>query len=192
MADVSSMFKTHRRAEDMLGGWGQNALQNTDYWQSQLGLMNQLSGMAAGTSGPSAAESMFRQSLDQAQKAAMAQAASTRGINPVMAARVGASTGAEIAGQGAAQAAALRAQEQQQAIQLLQMLTGQMGGQMSQTFQEGQLTPYQLIMQGQAGIKQTKAGKSPWYENMAANLLPGAVGGLMQGVGGGLVQGGGT
>jgi hypothetical protein len=197
MADVKGMMPWWERTSNQLGTQGQFAtygtqgVQQTPYWQSEMGLMNQLMGMASGTSGPSAAQSLFQQSLDRAQKGAMSAAVSTRGINPVAAARVGADAGANIAGEGAAQAAMLRAQEQQQAIAMLQALQGQMGGQYAQAFELGQLAPWQTLTQGQAGIKAAKASQPEWWQQLLG--MPGqAVGGLMQGVGGAMVSGGGA
>lgn len=96
--------------------------------QQQTSLASALEAQANGTGGPSIAELQLRQGTDRTAAQAQGLIASQRGINPGMAAKLGAGAAANANQQAAGQAAVLRAQEQQAArAQLAQVLAGQRG-----------------------------------------------------------------
>ena len=74
-------------------------------------LTDMLMARANGTA-PSAAEQQMQNGIGQAQRAASAQAASARGVNPALAARLAQQSQANLASQGIGQTTALRSQEQ--------------------------------------------------------------------------------
>ena len=102
------------------------------------GLINQLLAQGRGE-GPNPALDQLRMTTDQNARQGAAMAASQRGINPALAARM-ASQGVAGANQSAAGQAALQsAQQQQQHAQLLaQNLQGQRGQDISQATSQGQ------------------------------------------------------
>jgi hypothetical protein len=87
-----------------------------DGYQWDKGMTDFLQKGAQGLGGPSAAQSLAQRLFDRAQRQAFGMAQSQRGLNPAMAARMGAQTHSALASDAAQQAAMLRAQEQQQAI----------------------------------------------------------------------------
>lgn len=101
---------------------------NTQFrWDSDL--LRRMQSAAAGSGGPSAAETMQQGLFDKAIQRAFGLMRSNRAANPAMAARMGQQAQAQLTGEAAQQAAMLRAQEQQQAVaQYLQALMGQQQG----------------------------------------------------------------
>jgi hypothetical protein len=83
-------------------------------WDPQM--MDFMKEGALGQGGPSAAETLAQRLFDKAQRQAFGLASSQRGMNPAMAARLGAQTGSALSTDAAQQASMLRSQEQQQAI----------------------------------------------------------------------------
>ena len=99
----------------------------------QVGLADALQAQAEGRGGPSIAEMQLRQSTDRTGAQAAGLIAAQRGINPGLAARLGAQAQAGASQQAAGQAAILRAQEQQAArAQLAQVLSGARGQSLEQ------------------------------------------------------------
>lgn len=84
----------------------------------QVGLVDALTRSANGD-GPSLAQGQLQQATDQGIKQAMALAASARGVNPAVAARMAADQASATQQNAAGQSAQLRLQEQQQARQQL-------------------------------------------------------------------------
>lgn len=74
-------------------------------------LIGQVRGVAAGT-GPNPAQEQFRQNIGQAIQQQAGTVASTRGLNPALAARLASQGGASMMQGAAGQAAALQAQQQ--------------------------------------------------------------------------------
>jgi hypothetical protein len=104
--------------------------------QDQNQLVGQLTQTATGQ-GPSAAAAMAKVQQDRAIAQQQAQAASARGVNPAMAARVAAQNGATASQAIAGQAGAQQIQEQQQAQQIL---SGTLQGARTQDIQvQGQI-----------------------------------------------------
>jgi len=94
----------------------------------QQDLARMLSQRAAGTGGPTAAQSLFQSNLDAANRNAMSLGQSQAGVSPGAALRSILEAQGQNVGQASAQAAALRAQEQQAATGQLGGVLGGMGG----------------------------------------------------------------
>lgn len=159
-------------------------------------LSDALTQAAMGTGGPSVAENQLRQATSANVNRAAGTVASTRGINPALAARMSLDAGAGANQEAAGQAATLRAGEQIAA-------RGQLGQNLSQTgqMQLGQQgagthllgTAGGLNMQSQ-GLNQSTAGQNAQLEQGAQQINAGVasqnaatnasmVGGLMSGAG---------
>ena len=158
------------------------ALESSQGQGQQQQLANMLMAQAQGTGGPSVAELQMSRGLGQAQNAAASQAASARGVNPALAARMAAMGQTNLANQNIENTGMLRAQEQMAAMQgagaqlgtmeqqrlgrtaLSGEITGQQRGQNLQQQQAGQgmmgigAGMQQAGLGGQVGIQGTNAG----------------------------------
>jgi hypothetical protein len=112
-----------------------------------------------------AGDALMRSALDRAARQQMGAAASTRGLSPVAAARLGGQMGNQMRMEAMPQIAALRAQEQaQQYKDILQALG--MGGELQYGVEKASIDPYTTIeaarlggtMPGQPGLIQQTAG----------------------------------
>lgn len=145
---------------------------------NEQGFIKALQGQAYGTA-PSAAQLQMQQGINQATGQAQALAASQRGINPALAARLAAQSQASLAQQGNAQAGILRAQEQQQGL-------GMLGGEM-QSVRQGRENYQGLQSQN---YNQNNMANERGYESAAGHRAD-AMGGLMNSFGGSMMGGGG-
>lgn len=87
--------------------------------QQQQQFVNALQSQANGTGGPSAAQQLMQNAMDQNAANSYSMAASQRGTNPMLAMRNAAQANAQAGLQSAGQTAAMRAQEQLNAQQML-------------------------------------------------------------------------
>lgn len=101
-----------------------NQDQQAQFRNQQMGLADVLRAQAAGQ-GPSLAQSQYDRNTQQAIRQQNSQAASMRGINPALAARLSGQNIAGIQQDAAANSAAIRAQEQMAAQSQLGQLVGQ-------------------------------------------------------------------
>lgn len=144
---------------------------------------NYLQQLAMGTGGPSAAELQLRKGADLATNQAFALAASQRGVNPAMAARL-ALTGANQATQGANQdAGILRAQEQLNSQGLF--------GNLLESQRQARIAREQLEVQNQLGLDEINAGAYGAAAKQRSQFVKDASQGAMRAaMGGGMNRGG--
>jgi hypothetical protein len=115
-------------------GFGQSQAGNTQQGQLAGAVMDR----AMGRGGPSVAELQMQRGLGQAQNAAASQAASMRGVNPALAARMGAQAQTQLANQNVENTGMLRANEQIAAQNTANTVLGTQRGQNLQQQQLGQ------------------------------------------------------
>lgn len=120
--------------------------------QARAAFGEQLQARAAGTAGPSAAERLLQQALEQNIAALRAQAAAQAGANPALVARQLQQQQATLGQQAGQQAAILRAQEEERA----QTALGQFLGQQEQAALAQRAQDIGLA-QAQAGLQQQAA-----------------------------------
>lgn len=150
-------------------------------------LAQQLALQAQGQ-GPNPALSQLQQSTNANSQQAAAQAASTAGINPALAARLAVDAGANANQQAAGQAATMRANQELGAQGQLANLYGQMGGQQIQnqsTLQGALANQNQLYSQNQLEPQRIN-GQIQQSNNQQAGQI---FGGLINGAGGLLGKG---
>lgn len=192
----------------------QNGIQNqSDVFNQQQGLANQLQGVANGT-GPNPALAQYNQATGQnvAQQAALMAGQRGVGANAGLIARQIAQQGAGIQQQAAGQAATLQAQQQlagMNALQQQQALLGntagaQVGNQANATtgYNQAAQSQQQNILNALAQRNQSNVASqgnvnsnNAQIQSIAARGQQGLFGGLMNGIGGvagGLFKGGGT
>ena len=127
-------------------------------------LTDMLVARANGTA-PSAAEQQMQNGIGQAQRAASAQAASARGVNPALAARLAQQSQSNLATQGIGQTTALRSQEQAAA-------TGTAANLMSD--QRGsRVAGQQLNVQNVTGANTINSNNANAAANRQGNLISG-------------------
>lgn len=131
-----------------------------------------LQGQAYGTA-PSAAQLQMQQGISQATNQAQAMAASQRGINPALAARLAAQSQASLAQQGNAQTGILRAQEQQQGL-------GALGGEL-RSVREGR--------ENYQGLQSSNYNDNNRINSQAYSDAGGRRSGLLTGIGTSLFSG---
>lgn len=125
-----------------------------------------------------AGTALMQGALDRAAAQQMGAAASTRGMSPIAAARIGGQMGNQMRLEAMPQLAALRAQEQAQQYQDILKALG-MGGEMQLGTSQAALNPYTQIEVARLG------GTMPGQPGMMGQVL----GGLAQGAGAGLTYG---
>jgi hypothetical protein len=124
----NALRQAQKFGQDKNGG-AQIAMGQQDQWrQGQQSLAQHLADRVNGHGG-SVAQEQMNQGMQQAINAQRSQAASARGINPALAARMSAQNQGNIMQQTAASGGLLRAQEQTQAEQSLAGLQSQARGQ---------------------------------------------------------------
>lgn len=148
-----------------------------------LGQQQQLGGMlqqqAAGK-GPNPAQTQFMQNVAQNQANTQGLIASQRGLNPALAARMGANANAASNAQAAGQAAILQQNQQIAAQQQLGGLYGQM--------QQGNLGQQGLYVQGQGNAMAANVATAQGNQKAAQGIVGGIFGGA--GAAMGLARGG--
>lgn len=160
------------------------ALQQQEALKAQTDILGRLQATAAGQ-GPNPALEQLRQTTGQNIQGATGMIASTKGINPALAARYALGAGANANQQAAGQAATLSAQQQlaaqgqagDLASQMAQQRIGQLQGMGGQNLQQ------QGIQQGAlAGQNQVNAGvaaqNAAWNQQLFGKALGGASAGL--------------
>lgn len=126
---------------------------------AQGSYIQQLQDAANGQGGPSVAEQLLRRQTDQNNAATASAAASTRGMNPALAARLALVQGAQNGQSSAGQAALLRAQE-------ITTARGQLGGALG-TQGEQNLQGLNIAANQQAGVNNLNAGVANQNANLA-------------------------
>lgn len=202
MLGTKNEFKAQKATTDAsqyggtIGTAQQNAVDNTKFnnvFGQQQALAGQYGQVASGQ-GPNPAKEMLRQQTGQNVNMAQGQAASQRGVNPALAARLAVDSGAGMNQQAAGQGATMGAQQQlaamgQQAGVLGQMQQGanaQQGVQTAALGTAGQLQNTQNAneIQNNQGTNQINAGVES--QNAATNAA--MVGGLMNAAGGAMAM----
>lgn len=142
----------------------------------QQGLAQALQAQMAGQ-GPNPAQLQYQQNVQSNLANAQGLIASQRGLNPALAARMGANRAAAASQQSALQSAIMQQQQQLNA-------TGELGGLYGQ-MQQGNLGQQQLYNQAQLGAEGINAGVSSQNARTNAGLF----GGLMSAAGGAATMG---
>lgn len=126
--------------------------------------------------GPNPALAQLHQTTDQNQKQAAGFAASQKGLNPALAARMAAQGGAQANQQAAGQSATLRAQQQLGAQSQLGSLYGQMGNQQYQNLglaNQALAQQNNAVNTGYLGAQGINARVSAGNQQQAGNLVGG-------------------
>lgn len=171
-----------------LGQQYQDAQMGTSAQNQQL--IQALQQQAAGQ-GPTVAQNQLNQSTAQNINRSAAMAASSKGVDPALAAKMGIDSAANANQTAAGQAATLRAQEQLGAMgQLGNAINSQSNVNLGMAGLAGQLanTYGGLNNQSQLGQQQIQAGAEKQNASFGQNLLGGALGGA--GVSGTNIKGG--
>ncbi len=139
-------------------------------YQGQQGLAQALQQQMAGV-GPNPAQTQYQQNVNQNTAQAQGLIASQRGLNPALAAKMGANAGALANQQAASQSSLLQQQQQLGATQNLGNLYGQM--------QQGNIAHQGLYTGSNQGAMQTNAGVASGNQQQASKI----VGGIFSGAG---------
>lgn len=148
-------------------------------FNQQQALGQTLQNMIAGK-GPNPAQTQFLQNIAQNQANTQGLIASQRGVNPALAARMGANAQAAAGAQAAGEAALLQQQQQRQATQDYGALLGQE--------QQGNLGQQGLYVQGQGNAMAANVATAQGNQKSAQGIVGGVLGGA--GAALGLAKGG--
>lgn len=153
-------------------------------YNEQQNLASQLQAQAAGQ-GPNPAQTQYMQNVQQNNQNAQGLIASQRGLNPALAAKMGANASSNSNQQAAMQGSLLQQQQQLGAQSNLGNLYGQM--------QQGNLGAQSAYGQQSLGTMQANAAVAAGNQNVSTGLVGGILGGVGSGLAalahGGQVQG---
>lgn len=155
--------------------------QMAQLYAQQQGLAGQLQGVASGN-GPNPAQGQYMQNVQNNVANAQGLISSQRGLNPALAAKIGANLGAQANQQAAAQSGVMQGQQQLGAM-------GALGNLYGQTMQ-GQLQQQQNVNNANNGSNSINANQASQAAGRGTQLLGGLLSGGATVAAAGLAHGG--